>query len=100
MSQKEAVSTFDISCHQVQRIIKEDPLHVKVNKQRPLEFNNDMVTNLLMFINQRSTTTLKEMVKFLKNKHEVIVTTKAINNILRDIEVTWKEGTNIPAAWN
>lgn len=100
MTQKEAVSTFDISCRQVQRIIKEDPNNIKISKKRPSKFSNKMVTNLLMFINQKSTSTLKEMVNFLQNEQSVQVTTQAISKLLKDINITWKQVTNIPSSWN
>lgn len=100
MNQKEAVSTFDVSRCQVQRIIKEDPNLVKVNKKHPSKFLDEALANLLMFVNQQSTSTLKEMANFLKNEHDMTVTTQAISNILKDVDVTWKQVTNIPTSWN
>lgn len=43
---------------------------------------------------------LKEMAEFLKNKHDIQVTTQAISNLLKEIDITWKQVTNIPASWN
>lgn len=53
-----------------------------------------------MFINHQSTSTLKEMAKFLKSKNEMIVSTQAISKILKDVDITWKQVTNIPSSWN
>lgn len=100
MLQKEAVSNFDISPRQVQQILKEDPLQIKFNKQQSSKFNKEMVADLLIFINCQSTSTLKEMAKFLKNKYEATVTTQAISNLLWDVDITWKQVTNIPSSWN
>lgn len=74
-------------------------IHQK-QQTKTLKFTNDSVTELLTFINQKSMANLKEMAEFLKNKHDIQVTTQAISNFLKEIDITWKQVTNIPASWN
>ena len=91
---------FKVSIRQVHRIIREDPSHKKINKKRPSKITDEMVTELLMFVEEKSTVNQKEMVEFLKEQFSVSVSAQTISNLLRDMDVTWKQVTNIPAAWN
>ena len=59
-----------------------------------------MTTKLLMFIEEKSTVNQSKMVEFLKEQFLVSVSAQTISNLLRDMDVTWKQVTNIPAAWN
>ena len=40
------------------------------------------------------------MVEFLKEQFLVSVSASKISNLLQDMDVTWKQVTKIPAAWN
>ena len=59
-----------------------------------------MKTKLLHQIDQQSSTTLPEMVHFLKEWFDVNVLTQAVSNLIHDMDISWKQVTNIPASWN
>ena len=59
-----------------------------------------MRTNLLLYLENRPAATQKEMAEYLKDTHSVSVTTSAISQTLRDMDITWKQVCNIPASWN
>ena len=95
MKVSKAMKTFKVSRRQIQRIKVEDPNLVKTHKRRPSKFINDMKTELLLQLDNKSSTTLPEMAQF-----DVSVSTQAISNLLHDMDISWKQVTNIPAAWN
>lgn len=70
----------------------------KINKRRPSKLTEESINNLLMLIDQTSITNFKQMVKSFKSKHNIQVTTQAISNLLKDIVITSKQATNIPAS--
>ncbi|KNE94169.1 hypothetical protein PSTG_12499 [Puccinia striiformis f. sp. tritici PST-78] len=96
----EAVETFNVSRHQIQRIKGEDPNRIRIHKKRPGKFTDNMKTELLMQLDQKSTTALVEMAGFIKDKFDVNVSTQAVSNLIHDMDISWKQVTNIPAAWN
>ncbi|KAA1070844.1 hypothetical protein PGT21_050111 [Puccinia graminis f. sp. tritici] len=96
----DAMKAFNVSRRQIQRIKAEDPDQVKTHKKRPSKFTDDMKTELLLELDQKSTTTLPEMVKFIQERFGVKVSTQAISNLIHDIDISWKLVANIPAAWN
>ncbi|KAA1095848.1 hypothetical protein PGTUg99_050033 [Puccinia graminis f. sp. tritici] len=96
----DAMKTFNVSRRQIQRIKVEDPNQVKTREKRPSKFTDDMKTELLMELDQKSTTTLPEMAKFLLERFDVKVSTQAISNLIHDMDISWKQVTNIPASWN
>ena len=100
MSVAEATKNFKVSRRQVQRIKSEDPNAVKVNKKRPGKFTEEMKTAILMQLDEKSTTTLVELASFVKDNFDVKVLTQAISNLLHDMNISWKQVTNIPASWN
>ena len=100
MGRKAAAEAFKVSIRQVYRIIQEDPNQKKINQKRPGKLTDEMVTSLLVFIEEKSTSTQKEMVQFLQTTFSVSVSTQTISNLLGDLDVTWKQLTNIPASWN
>lgn len=100
MKVSEAMKTFKVLRHQVQRIKNEDPNAVKVNKKQPGKFTNEMKTTVLFQLEQQSTTTLHELQEFLKHQFNVGVSTQAISNLIHDMDISWKQLTNIPASWN
>jgi transposase len=95
-----AAEAFEVSIHQVYPIIQEDPNQKKINWKHPGKLTDKMVTSLLVFIEEKSTSTQKEMVQFLQTTFSVSVSTQTISNLLRDLDVTWKQLTNILASWN
>jgi transposase len=100
MKISDAIKTFNVSRRQIQRIKGEDPNLIRTHKKRLGKFTNDMKTELLMQLDQKSTTTLVEMEAFIKDRFDVKVSTQAISNLIHDMEISWKQVTNIPAAWN
>ena len=59
-----------------------------------------MKTVLLLQLEQRLSTTLAEMARFIKDQFDFKVSTQAISNLIHDMDILWKQVTNIPAAWN
>jgi transposase len=100
MKVSEAMEAFNVSRRQIQRIKAKDPNNVKVQKKRPSKFTDDMKTELLLELDQKSTTTLPEMVAFIEDRFDVKVSTQAVSNLIHDMDILWKQVTNIPAAWN
>jgi transposase len=100
MKVSEAMEAFNVSRRQIQRIKAEDPNNVKVQKKRPSKFTDDMKTELLLELDQKSTTTLPEMVAFIEDRFDVKVLTQAVSNLIHNMDISWKQVTNIPAAWN
>ena len=95
-----AMKTFKVSWHQIQRIKVEDPSAVKVNKKRPGKFTDEMTMAVLMQLDEKSTTTLAELAKYIKDHFQVTVSTQAVSNLIHDMDISWKQVTNIPASWN
>jgi transposase len=100
MKVSKAMEAFNVSRRQIQRIKAKDPNNVKVQKKRPSKFTDDMKTELLLELDQKSTTTLPEMVAFIEDRFDVKVSTQAVSNLIHDMDILWKQVTNIPAAWN
>ena len=100
MKVSEAMKTFKVSRRQIQRIKTEDPSLVKTVKKRPGKFTDEMKTELLHQLEQKSSTTLTELARFIKEKFDVTVSTQAISNLIHDMDITWKQTTNIPTSWN
>ena len=100
MKTVDAMKAFKVSHCQVQRIKAEDPNLVRVHKKRPSKFTDEMKTDLLHQLDQKSSTTLAEMVCFIKERFDVRVSTQAISNLIHDMDILWKQVTNIPASWN
>ena len=100
MSVADAIKTFKVSRRQIQRIKIEDQNTVKVNKKRPGKFTDEMTTAILMQLDQKSTTTLAELARYIKDKFQVTVSTQAISNLIHDMDILWKQVTNISASWN
>ena len=100
MKVSEAMKTFKVSRRQIQRIKAEDPNLIKTHKKRPGKFTDEMKTELLLQLDNKSSTTLPEMARFLKEKFEVTVSTQAISNLIHDMDISWKQVTNIPQSWN
>ena len=100
MRVSEAMKTLKVSQQQIQWIKAEDPNLVKTCKRRPGKFTNEIKTELLLQIKNRSLTTLPEMAHFLKDKLDISVSTQAISNLIHNMVILWKQVTNIPAAWN
>ncbi|EFP89061.1 uncharacterized protein PGTG_14902 [Puccinia graminis f. sp. tritici CRL 75-36-700-3] len=96
----DAIKKFNVSRRQIQRIKGEDPNLIRTHKKRPGKFTDDMKTKLLMQLDQKSTTTLVKMVAFIKDRFDVKVSTQAISNLIHDMDISWKQVTNIHAAWN
>ena len=71
-----------------------------IHKKCPGKFTEDMKTNLLLHLDEKSTTTLAKMAKFIKDEFDVMVSTQAISDLIHDMDISWKQVTNIPAAWN
>ena len=94
------IKTFKVSRRQVQRIKAEDPDLVKTKKKRPGKFTEEMKTELLHELDQKSTTTLPEMASFIKGKFDVKVSPQAISNLIHNMDILWKQVTNIPSSWN
>ncbi|KNF03653.1 hypothetical protein PSTG_03174 [Puccinia striiformis f. sp. tritici PST-78] len=88
MKTADAMKAFNVSRRQIQRIKAEDPNQVKTCAKRPSKFTEDMKTKL-----QKSTTTLPEMAKFILEQFDVKV-------LIHDMDISWKQVTNTPAAWN
>ena len=100
MKTSEAMKAFKVSRRQVQRIKGEDPNLVKTHKKRRSKFSDEMKTELLHQLDQQSSTTLPEMVHFIKEQFDVTVSTQAVSNLIHDMDISWKQVTNIPASWN
>ena len=100
MKVSDAITTFKVSQRQIQRIKNEDPNLVKTHKKRPGKFTNEMKTELLLQLDHKSATTIPEMAWFLREKFDVSVSTQAISNLIHDMEISWKQVTNILASWN
>jgi transposase len=100
MKVSEAMEAFNVLRRQIQRIKAKDPNNVKVQKKRPSKFTDDMKTELLLELDQKSTTTLPEMVAFIEDRFDIKVSTQAVSNLIHDMDISWKQVTNIPAAWN
>ena len=100
MKTVDAMKAFKVSRRQVQRIKAEDPNLVRVHKKHPSKFTNEMKTDLLHQLDQKSSTTLAEMVCFIKERFDVRVSTQAISNLIHNMDIFWKQVTNIPASWN
>ena len=94
------MKTFKVSRRQIQRIKTEDPSLVKTVKKRPGKFTDEMKIELLHQLEQKSSTTLTELARFIKEKIDVTVSTQAISNLIHDMDITWKQTTNIPNSWN
>jgi transposase len=91
-----AAKAFKVSSCQVYCIIQEDPNQKKINWKRPRKLTDKMVTSLLVFIEEKSMFTQKEMVQFLQTTFSVSISTQTISNLLGDLELTWDQSTNIP----
>jgi transposase len=100
MGRKASAEAFKVSIRQVYRIIQEDPNQKKINQKCPGKLTDKMITCLLVFIEEKSTSTQKEMVEFLQTTFSVSVSTQTISNLLADLDVTWKQTTNILTSWN
>ncbi|MBW0591987.1 hypothetical protein O181_131702 [Austropuccinia psidii MF-1] len=100
MYQKEASEAFNISSWQVYRILHENPGEKKQYKKCEGKINYEMKTNLLYFIERKSTVTLKEMKLFLEENFPVKISCQSIRNLLNDMDITWKKVTNILSYWN
>ncbi|KNF04008.1 hypothetical protein PSTG_02717 [Puccinia striiformis f. sp. tritici PST-78] len=96
----DAMKAHNVSQHQIQHIKAEDPDAVTTRKKRPSKFTEDMKTKLLLELDQKSTTTLPEMAKFIHDEFNVKVSTQAISNLTHDMDISWKQDTDIPVAWN
>jgi transposase len=95
-----AMKTLNVSRRQIQRIKGEVPNLIRTHKKQPGKFTNNMKTELLMQLDQKLTTTLVEMAAFIKDQFNVKVLTQAISNLIHDMDISWKQVTNIPEAWN
>ncbi|MBW0585520.1 hypothetical protein O181_125235 [Austropuccinia psidii MF-1] len=100
MSQKVASEAFKISSCQVYWILHENPNQTKTYKKQEGKITAEMTTELLYFIDNKSTVTLKEMKEFLEEKFQIKISCQSISNLLCDMDITWKQVTNIPASWN
>ena len=100
MKIEKAMKAYQVSRRQIQRIKSEDPNLVRTHKPRGSKFTDEMKTDLLIQLDEKSTTTLREMAEFIKNRFDVTVSTQAISNLIHDMDISWKQVTNIPAAWN
>ena len=96
----DAMKTFKVSRRQIQRIKIEDPNLVRTHKKRTGKFTDEMKTELLHHLDCKSATTLSEMARFLKEKFDLTVSTQAISNLINDMDISWKQVTNIPQSWN
>jgi hypothetical protein len=63
----EEMETFNVLRRQIKRIKAEDPNNVKVQKKQPSKFTNNMKTELLLELDQKSRTTILEMVAFIED---------------------------------
>ncbi|MBW0514632.1 hypothetical protein O181_054347 [Austropuccinia psidii MF-1] len=99
MSQKAAAEAFKISSCQVYLILHETPNQTKTYKKGEGKITAEMTTELLYFIDNRSTVTSKEMKEFLDDKFPIKISFQSISNLPHDMDITWKQVTNIPASW-
>ena len=99
MKVTEAMKAYDFLRHQIQRIKAEDPDLVKTHKRRASKFTKEMKTKLLIQLDKKSTTTLVEMARFIKDWFDVSVSTQAVSDLIHDMDISWKQVTNIPTAW-
>ncbi|EFP91880.2 uncharacterized protein PGTG_18074 [Puccinia graminis f. sp. tritici CRL 75-36-700-3] len=100
MKISDAMQAYKVSQRQIQRIKAEDPNLVKTHKKHPSKFTGEMKTELLFELDTKSTTTLAKMEKFLNERFSLKVSTQAISNLIHDMDISWKQVTNIPASWN
>ena len=96
----DAMAAYNVSWRQIQHIKVKDPNLVKTYKKRPGKFNNEMKTKLLLQLEEKLTTNLAEMAQFIKEQFKITVSTQAISNLIHDMDISWKQVTNIPASWN
>ena len=96
----DAMKNFKVSQHQIKQIKFEGPNLVRTHKKRAGKFTDDMKTELLHHLDRKSATTLSEMARFLKDRFDLTVSTQAISNLIHDMDISWKQVTNIPASWN
>lgn len=80
------VSIFDLLHPQVQSA-KKIQLTSKSTK-KPLQLYQWARNQLLIFIDQKCTVDLKEMVEFLWNKNKIQLKNQAIRNLPKDIDIT------------
>ncbi|KAI7957563.1 hypothetical protein MJO28_004658 [Puccinia striiformis f. sp. tritici] len=100
MKTADAMKAFNVSWRQIQHIKAKDPNQVKARTKHPSKFTEDMKTKLLLELDQKSTTTLPEMAKFILEQFDIKVLTQTVSNLIHDMDISWKQVTNIPAAWN
>jgi len=100
MKVAEAMKAYDVSRRQIQRIKAEDPDLVKTHKRQARKFTEEMKTELLIQLDEKSTTTLVEMARFIKDWFDVSVSTQAVSDLIHDMDISWRQVTNIPKAWN
>jgi transposase len=93
-----AMKTFNFSQRQIQHIKAEDPNQVKTCEKQPSKFTDEMKTEILMELDQKLT--LPKMAKFILEKFDVKLSPQAISNLIHDMDISWKQVTNIPASWN
>ncbi|KNZ61687.1 hypothetical protein VP01_13704g1, partial [Puccinia sorghi] len=65
-----------------------------------LKLKTDIVTSILLLLEDNPSTTLKKLTDHVKNNHEIQVFPGAIQKMLKTINVTWKNVTPIPRKWN
>ena len=94
------MKAYNVLRRQIQRIKAEDPDLVKTPKRRARKFTEEMKTELLIQLDEKSTTTLVEMARFIKDRFNVSVLTQAVSDLIHDMDISWKQVTNIPTAWN
>ncbi|KNZ64404.1 hypothetical protein VP01_1032g1 [Puccinia sorghi] len=102
--QVEVAKTFGISDRQVRRILDD------ARTQRPLASTNrrgpksklttDVLTSVLLLLEDNPTTTLKKMSEHIREEFDISVTPAAIQKTLKTVDITWKTVTQIPRKWN
>jgi transposase len=101
MTVSEAMKVFHVSRRQIQRIKAEDPKAVKPHKKRRVgKITDEMKADLLLELEEKTSSTLKEMTHFVQDRFGVLVSTQAISNLIHEVDVSWKLLAHIPPAWN
>ena len=100
MKFNDTMKAYNVSWWQIQRIKAEDPNLVSTHRKCRSKFTEQMKTNLLIQLDEKFKTTLHEMVNFIKSPYHVEVSTQAISNLIHEMDISWKQVTNIPVAWN
>ncbi|KNZ46445.1 hypothetical protein VP01_7251g1, partial [Puccinia sorghi] len=98
--QIDVAKTFGISDRQVRHIIddaRNNKNSASTNQRgAKSKLTTDIVTSILLLLEDNPSTTLKKLTEHVKNNHDIQVLPGEIQKMLKTIDMTWKTVTPIP----